>query len=526
MRFYAMHTRAVTMGPFIDRASTGAPRGAYDCIRRPRAGYQQHLARRTGEPMPPECASGGREPEFPAAFRSPEESRDGMLRMQDTKARKCVVSELRSRTICAPPGGGKTTLLLSICKRHPHRRFLFLTFSKDLQLDVQARARAAGSDLANVDVRTYDSFCLRIMGAAPGEESRDGPTDADVRGMIPGRQRRFSKGVGDLAIYCMNSTLPDGAIRLCDTHAGLEATVNNLVRFGAGGAHRTFAGLRRGAYRLATRHRTQIADHFDAILVDECQDLTEQAMRTIDAFGIPVVRVGDPMQRIFSFSCGGMCPHCRRVVDEAALASHDSQCLCADPHRLQLHCTYRLGASTCSYLHSLWPCFECVPASTEAEPADTVVHATSLQEALVHAENGMLVLCRTNAEICELAMAHPSWLVVGGHAIARDLQGAGGLLSSGRKSRSPLAKVAKRLIGTPEGLGPFVDSVRERDTTLASANTDVVLSTVHRCKGFETDHVLVTPGLASAAGRTDEEGKVAFVALSRHRKKLIVVERR
>ena len=117
------------------------------------------------------------------------------------------------RHVTAPPGSGKSTLLLQIAKRWESLRFLMVTFSKDLQKELEKRLKK--EKVKNITVKTLDSLCYTA-------EAR-GPVNFKVHDYILskeyGKQRSAgTSGAASVANKYLRSTCIDHSV-LCPRHS-------------------------------------------------------------------------------------------------------------------------------------------------------------------------------------------------------------------------------------------------------------------------------------------------------------------
>jgi len=433
-----------------------------------------------------------------------------ILIADDAVARyNCIGKPLKSRTIEAPPGAGKSTLMLRMVEKHPGTRFRILTFSKDLQTELAHRAR----DYPNVQVSTYDALCFSFL---PQRNLHLEPDDATVSAALGAH--KAIPGIADIVEYIMRSPVRPDSVTLCPKHRSVEASLRSELRAVSRGRGprfcSTFAGLRYHLFHLAHAQLTAC----DALLVDEAQDLEPQALLVLTRLGLPVTFFQDRLQTIYGFSEQRICLACRRRIDRCAPTPQL-------PEMERLYVTHRLSPRSCAFLQSKFP-EHFFGVSAKAGDAGEVQYVDSFESL----PPGLLVLTRTNLEAAEMALAHD--LRIAGDS--RTLRAC--LEVPGRKQTTALRRLGMTA-------AEAMQRIERRSAHLHDAHTCRVVSTVHRAKGFETDFVLVperlipnpkrkgktktTKPAARVLGRDSPTTElcISFVALSRHRERLFVLKK-
>lgn len=459
---------------------------------------------------------------------------------QDPRAEKL-------RVVRAPAGGGKSTLLLDIARNWPALRFLLVTFSRDLCDEMCERIERTG--VRNVGVSTFDSYCKR-RNEETGVQFSTSMGDTDiVRAALPNcrfGRIRGSGGVGDIMCYAMNSCVR-GPVSLCEKHRPVEFMVNGGLReHGFGGVLRnSFAGCRHRAFVGALDGPPAPPAGVDVILVDEVQDLTSQAVLTLERTGVPLVVCGDPLQEIFSFGDDNTCDDCKGRIAARSDAPYRTGAL-ASADAIRLYSTFRLDAQTCRKLEE-WTKgeFQAVSRASERPETAPADGQCSAQATITFTERlppptaapTLLVLCRTNREVMAIALSSPDMLVVQGAQLATEVRVADEYLpplATGKEKRKRYTAIQRLVIEKREEVGgaeALAAALEERAITLdrfssreLAGDSIRAVCTVHRAKGFEAENVAITCAVFeslhdAAAG----ERNVGFVGASRHRGRLFVV---
>lgn len=443
-----------------------------------------------------------------------------------------VAAAPKLRVVHAPAGGGKSSLLLDIVERWPEIRFLFVAFSRDLCTEMRQRlATSRAEPLRNADVVTLDAFCKRRRGVDGIEFITGNLSDARVvRAVQPGNRygrAKGSHGIGAVVSYALNSTVPPGrAVPLCDKHAPMQRAFHAAMHGTTTGLRNSFCGCRYEEFVATRRPQDAVVapPPCDVVLVDEVQDLTSQAVEILLALGKPVVAVGDPLQQIYGFGNDQVCSECKAAVDAASLAPRfETDVLDHDGGATRLYTTFRLSGETVAHLERLQPDhFQATSAA--AAPA------TDHQSGIVLGAEAMpphyLRLCRTNAEVVAAARADPTLRVVAGETIANEIEAADAGLGGDGKRRHRLTAMQRIAIDARDaegGVETVVGLLRERHIELSqAARGNRAVASVHRAKGYEAENVVVGSDLYDSFAHGTELC-VGFVALSRHRHRLLVV---
>ena len=435
--------------------------------------------------------------------------------------------ECALRIIKAPAGGGKSTLLLNIAKQWPTLRFLFIAFSRDLCCEMKTRA----SDLVNIDVVTLDAFCKRRREIEGAPFLSRIASDSDIvrseYPMLRGGRAKGSHGFSNVAVRAMQSAVRTADdIALCQKHEPMRRCLNASI------LRNSFVGCRHSEFMSAVKKENRLHVDFDVIMVDEVQDLSVQDIEIIRALAKPAIFVGDPLQAIFDFQNeGDVCKECLHGIENAAMKGvHNGSALLNHPSAVQLYGTFRLNASTVSHLERLQPQhFQAVSVGSSKDEDDAVKFIPMAAAAALPRVH--LRLCRTNAEVIETLRNTQgiAYSVVSGCAIADEIQAADSRLpaklSSRRRRYTAIERIVIREREQVEGVAALIQQLRDRHVDLEGAAKDVPsLSTVHRAKGYETEFVAIGRKLYDGFAKASADLCVSFVAMSRHKKMLFVLQ--
>jgi len=426
--------------------------------------------------------------------------------LEDARCRDQIIAKDPTAThrtwVRAPAGGGKTTFLLSIAKQHPARKFLLATFSKDLQLEVRARARK--EKIRNLTVSTIDSLCYE-------DDGRDIVPLTDktiVQTFFPNMPanrwftKKGSRDVGKIVDAALRWT---GTFRPCEYHA--QVSVDTYILPNLLKRMKTYAGNRRALYDSGKPLTSDAS--YDCILIDEVQDLDDMALALIERCPQSVIYVGDPMQQIYGFTAAFKCS-CTFTPSPNAVRLFPDECTTA-----KLYKTFRLNRSTVDMLLKRQPVVELVG---HRDREGSIVHIGPADHL---AFPGLCYLFRDNAELCEFVLrGSVDANVLRGDQIARDVRAF--KFNKNKHNVSKFAAFCRRLgKAAREELATALDARSTHDI----ASTDhSVACTVHRAKGSEHECVVVQRGVwdGVAASAADEEARVAYVAVTRHRETLFV----
>jgi len=218
------------------------------------------------------------------------------------------------------PGTGKSTIalyrvrsLLAMLRRQgvASPRILFTTYTSALTaVSEQLLRRLLGEDADTVDVRTADSLAYRIVQAADGPPRiigdrdlralvKDAVAGAQVEGNALVRRRQLAtldRLTHDYLLEEITGVIEARALGslpeyLAAPRAGRRVRLNEVQRAAVWRVHEalarllkrrgvsTFAGVRRRAAELVQTGRA--ADRYDAVVIDEAQDLDATVLRLL-----------------------------------------------------------------------------------------------------------------------------------------------------------------------------------------------------------------------------------------------------
>ena len=419
---------------------------------------------------------------------------DARVLQEDAANRKAVLegSPLTPlRVVQALAGAGKSHTMIEFCRRNMNTRFLLLTYSKTLQLELEARCEG----LPNVDALTYDALCYHETGLS-GNLSDAAVSRAFFPKCIPWTRKRGVKGIAKLVERALN-----GAkwTHVCEYHKQMRVE-EYLMRAVDSFANRNLQCFALGRHRATLKH---VKARYDCIVVDEVQDMDRTAMEKLQAVGLPMLCFGDSRQQIYGFEST---PCSCRFDDNFLPAAFWDQ---AVPY----FASWRLNRTVMTFVND---CFQghngvSLKAENEETRASKVVFSSSLAD--LPAEHVMLV--RTNVEVIRRALEDSDVVPVGIH---ETLRGVRDLPKECVNKRSKLHTLVKQL------------SDEEFEYLLGKAKKGVdgatgrFVMTVHRSKGSEFKNVVLKESLLQLHQHEDaNERNIAYVALTRVRENLYVL---
>ena len=440
---------------------------------------------------------------------------------KDTQNRKRLVARdpmVNPRTwVKAPAGGGKTTFLLSIAKTHPSKRFLLVTFSKALQMDVKQRAWR--ENVRNITVRTFDSLTYTATGGS------------DIQSLYPrvvvgafwpklGKAWYRKKGGRDIGKVCEQALRCTGTFVPCEYHAQTSLDTYVLPElWGDNPKIRSHAGNRRTLFE-ANRPLVDANAPYDVIVVDEVQDLDNQALILLDRCKQPIVYVGDPMQKIYGFSSNFKC--------KCQFQDGPPPPYFPEEHTVSLYKTFRLNAGTVKYLNDL----DIVQMVAHRHDKPLFPGIVLVPTSIYWAFPGLCYMFRSNAEVCKFVLdsdTPASVQIVGGKDIAHQVESF--KFQKNEHNFHPFANFVRSLPKTERET--LTVALRERHTDGAVCTDGPIACTVHRAKGSECEYAVVErtmlrslhtekPSFSQRSKNEEEEIRIAYVAFTRHRSTLLV----
>jgi superfamily I DNA/RNA helicase len=446
--------------------------------------------------------------------------------------------------VTAVAGSGKTSTLRLIAAANPTKRFLYLAFGKDIQLEAERTMPS------NVESRTAHSiayaYCAQNHPALMRKMKNDPkPWDTPKIVGLPYQQAFEDQGetrvMSDKNLMAhVNATVTrfchskDEAIteRHVPREFGDNVEQGIFARFIARFAAAAWGDLmsETGSLRFGHDHYLKVWSldcpvlNADVVLFDEAQDADPAISHVVENQPTQVIMVGDASQAIYGW---------RGAVD--ALSKFQA------PHRLTLTQSFRFGAAIAAFANGFLNALNAEVRVVGNEAKDSTV--TPLGEADA-------ILCRTNAGVIEYAIM----MLDAGKRVA---------IAGGTKELTSFVRAAQKLMDierTGKGfcahaeLGAFktwTDAVEHAGTedgsdirikvklvqeygaarlldilaslvdvkTAKPGDYDVVISTAHKAKGLEWDSVKIGADfkLPTEAGElpSDADLMLMYVAVTR-----------
>jgi hypothetical protein len=460
----------------------------------------------------------------------------------------------------APAGGGKTTLLLSIIQHYKEKKFLFLTFSKALQLEMEARrirvhvdnmvcytidayirerliAEVNGTDTAAVNEQESEddeedllNFAIEDIYThmtedpnAPEERQQEtfGPvtnlTDFFLNRQILKKPYNRPRGVAQV-VECI---VADRLLKMCKVHQQCQIDKRILPTLKQLKPYYTFTGAR---HRILDERKPLFENApYDMIVVDEYQDMDLNMRSYLQEQGLPILFVGDGNQEIYQFRTRlDRCKCLTKTLDHDTSAAQKA-------HRTGTAITlYRSFRSPMSHIYFLMAksnnrYLGCGYDYTTRRDT-TGVHVIP-ENAVINMMGGkerwqpnIVLLVRTRFEIL-------SWFLVLIRADVRNVrvQDPDRFLADIQEAR------AKTKDTNFDNLACSIkDKLYLRLTErLEAGSTNPVhplISTVHGYKGLENKHVITSLDMLTYLQSTDnaEERNIAYVAMTRAKRFLFL----
>src|SRR5271166_33151 len=467
-----------------------------------------------------------------------------------------LAEQSKNLVVRAGAGSGKTTLLTEIVKRLPGRT-IFLAFNKAIQVELERRG---------VFAKTFHGLVYAPVTRFYSTMSRAQVDANKVRNLIRERytdeeQRTYAAFVAKLVGLAKNSGM---GFLMDDTEQNWDdlAAKHDLEIEDGKGTHREAIDRARAMLEISnTTARNGLLDFddllflavkegiklptFDNILVDEAQDtnaIQRAILRKIMHDDSRLVAVGDPSQGIYGF----------RGADSDAMDLIKSE---FNAEELPLTVSYRCATAIVKYA-SQFGVIEAAPGAAEGK----VIHLKRDEKRTDWMAARDLVVCRLTAPLVELAyelmMARkPAYMM--GREIGEGLvnlikkQQAKGILnliakldeSTSReieraKAKGDDAKAERAedrqncilfLIDTlPENERTIPELVRVIENLFTNKLDAIVLATVHKAKGLESERVIwLNHDFNSKWARQDwqkqQEKNLRYVAATRAKSELVLI---
>lgn len=413
----------------------------------------------------------------------------------------CGRADKRNLVVCAPAGGGKTSLLLSCARESPDKNYLLLTFNKLLADEVADRAPP------NLDVFTFDALCYNAI-ENPGAQSM---TDRHLikkayPKCMPWYKKKGASGIAKLVMEHMRGS----KIHLCPVHKQSKFALEKGLSVPSFFTNRYRVLKSKVDLSLLREKLVEGTGSWDVVLVDEFQDLTTEALDILSLISCPVVCVGDPNQNIYGFQ-NDSCRQCIVVPSQSSFLK--------GVERIQLYQTFRYGTNTIQHTNNYGS-----QMAASLKGTDCVMRITSFEMFRALLVPGTAVLCRSNKEcfqVLEESEKPCEWFpdkltmarIAGGAKVASELAELENM--PGRTTRSPLQGWVYEM----RSKGTLEDTIRTlRLKGDDNSATDIVISTVHRAKGMQFKRVIAI-NLSII-----DEPEVSYVGHTRHTDSLVIFD--
>ena len=469
-----------------------------------------------------------------------------------------VANGVSNIVVNAVAGSGKTFTIVNAAKQlaMPQQDVLFLAFNKSIVTELE------GKLFGVAEVKTTHSFGMGVI--AKGSRRKPFVDNKKYGKLIAARnpyaERDEISCALDLFDKCRVELIMSG------NYAAIEGVAkhHNIVTFG--NVVEMVSDLLSVAYRptpdgkidftdmlvLAATYYKQFVPTYRVVFIDECQDLntSQRTLMTLAARGGRFVAVGDPKQAINGFA-GADCDSFGKLVS------------LPNTIELPLSVNYRCGKNIVAAAQSL------VPQITAHDGAsDGVVETINAIDRNTF-ERGSMVLCRKNAPLINLCY---KLLGVGVTTLVKGREIGKGLTTIMDKSRAAtldgvntyldkqVAKQIAKLVKKGETKDdakahPSVQAIRDKQDCInaiaegakvyrvdqialeiekifsdANVENAVVLSSVHKSKGLESDHVyIIVPNKLPLVWKGqlpwqyEQELNLHYVAITRAKKTLTYV---
>jgi superfamily I DNA/RNA helicase len=283
---------------------------------------------------------------------------------------------------------------------------------------------------------------------------------------------------------------------------------------------------------------------YDVVIVDEAQDMNKAQLilaQKVVKKGGHIVLVGDDRQAIYGF----------RGADAGGIDRLKAELKATE---LSLNTTYRCPKSVVALAAAIVPDFNAAPSAPEGK-----VLSMMLDKAVEAVGPGNFILSRKNAPLASVCMkllklgkrARISGRDIGAGLIglvkklgkknsipaflerlaAWEAQQIKRLKAAGRESADARveavkdqAETLKALAEGMESVGALVSRIEELFTDVPEAPGFIVLSSVHKSKGLESDTVYILEDtLNRKPGRNIEESNIEYVGITRAKSTLVWV---
>lgn len=444
--------------------------------------------------------------------------------------------------ISAFAGAGKTTTLLGIANSVPNQKGLYLAFNKEIADE------AVKKFPKNVECRTTHSLAYQYASNHYSREKLSSGINAirvsELLGLKPislGENRNFSaRQVGQWIVetiknFCQSDSenfdpthVACGRLRFIKDSSGIEAFTDFLLQsasfiwnqsIDAG----TSVPLGHDGY-LKLWSMSQPRLDYDFIMLDEAQDTNAAVIHALSKQRAKTVYVGDKYQQIYGFRGAFNAMEKIHVDAESSLTT-----------------SFRFGEPIAEIANAIIRKFDesrqiignaKVSSKINSIPAKAFIYRTNigmldgLVEAIRKKQRPFLAGGTSDLK----ALIHDIELMQGGHAAISngDFFGFGHWLDLVGFSRSEEGSAFQTIVQVVERFG--IENLKRmlEDVAPTEEQADVILTTAHKSKGKEWDHVEVCGDFATKV-RTDnlqlsqytfehplvEEITLLYVALTR-----------
>lgn len=452
-----------------------------------------------------------------------------------------IYSPANRLMIRAFAGTGKTETAIGYTRARPHTRFLYIVYTKSAQIEANKRLPK------NVHAVTIHGLAYRLTGKNFRHKLTGNLSVGDIREAI-----RDSEEMNYPALMLVRNTLeaffnaPETEIT--DRHAqqamgsgkgadpSLTAELSREVWAKMRDRSNTQVSMTHNGYlKVLQLLRVDLRQWYDHIIVDEAQDLNPITTEIIASQAMPLVLIGDPHQSIFRFR-----------------GAHNSMEKIRVDEVVDLTWSFRYGtrpallASTMlmNYKGEQEPLIGCGPDTAINTAPVRYPAATRIHRTFSETFRSAFTALRTNRSIAWNGgvNAYPlsqvtdlHWLKEGqssriqNRRLLRDFPSYQQYRDTARELDDP---EMTRLVKIVEEFGADVPVMVERMQTemVAPEQAEMVLTTAHRSKGLQWEHVELAddfPDWMSSKwnpAERDDEINLAYVAVTRASQALTLTE--
>ncbi len=471
-------------------------------------------------------------------------------------------SSNRHVIVNAVAGSGKTYTGVEWCKRGNGGRTAFVAFNKHIATELQGRLQGCG----NVEAMTYHSLGFRMVkhefGRVEVDQYKVDNLLENVSLPIPdeGKERTAKYRIKNLVSLAKQYGV--------SARADLEVLVDHHDVDLTGVEEVVYEYVPKILHKCKEEMRTVDFDdmiwipwelrlrgtQYDTMLIDEAQDTNRAQQWLALNTGKRLVVIGDKYQAIYGF----------RGSDHLSMSRIGEE-LGENVVELPLSVTRRCPKAHVGLAQVIVPHIRAMEVAIEGE-----IRSEAIEKAVNSMGAGDLVLCRVNAELIGVAyqlLKRGVKAVVRGRDIGKGLEklidrsirniGLGGVQELIHSAAEVTQDEVGKFMAIPRGRGEArahnardrfecllqlsegAKSISELRGTIAKIfadfnddgkpNNAVVLGTVHRTKGLESDRVfvlrpdLIPHPMAKQVWEQEQERNLAYVAVTRSKRELIWV---